>query len=65
MTVTLPRSDDINDPIAGATRAAMPCIEIATDATVIAVGDDIKGTFLISARELPPSRPRHSLIDRI
>ena len=42
MTATFSRSDDTNDPTTGATKATMPRIEIGTDATVIAVGDDTK-----------------------
>ena len=57
MTTTLSRSDHINHPTAGATRATMPGMEIRTGVIVIAVGDDTKSTFFSSARELAPQGP--------
>ncbi len=42
MTTTSPRSDDINHPTTGATKANTPRIEIGTGTIVITVGGDTK-----------------------
>ena len=57
MTTIVPRSDDINDPTTGGTRAAIPRIKIGTGAIVIAVGDDTKSTFFNSWRESTSQGP--------
>ena len=57
MTTIVPRSDDINDPTTGGTRAAIPRIKIGTDTIVIAVGDDIRSTFISMWRKLASHGP--------
>ncbi|MEE8156388.1 MAG: hypothetical protein V3T53_15645 [Phycisphaerales bacterium] len=57
MTTTLPRPDDTNDSTTGASRATMPRIEIGIGAIVITIGDDIRGMFFRSWKDLPPHGP--------